>query len=95
MAKLFAKSGDPDQTPRYTVCQLPFYGSPDYIGLKKYALLKLRHVAVSNLPDLVYFSEYPQHMLLRRNKKKYLSLYYCQELRESLLGEHVNRYSLW
>ena len=30
-------SGDPDQMPRLiwvcTVCQLPFYGSPDYNGL--------------------------------------------------------------
>ena len=41
MAKLFANSGDPDQTPRFAAsdlvcifCQLPFYGSPDYIGLK-------------------------------------------------------------
>ena len=38
---LFAYRGDPDQTPRsvasdqgqHTVCQLPFYGSPDYNGL--------------------------------------------------------------
>ena len=40
MAKLFANSGDPDQTRVLrrlnwvcTVCQLPFYGSPDYNGL--------------------------------------------------------------
>ena len=41
MAKLFANSGDPDQTLILrrliwvcTVCQLPFYGSPNYNGLK-------------------------------------------------------------
>ena len=41
MAKLFANSGDPDQMLRVlrrliwvcTVCQLPFYGSPNYSGL--------------------------------------------------------------
>ena len=39
MTKLFANSGDPDQMLRsvasdlVTVCQLPFYGSPDYNGL--------------------------------------------------------------
>ena len=41
MAKLFANSGDPDQTLRsavfdlglHSVCQVPFYGSPDYSGL--------------------------------------------------------------
>ena len=43
MAKLFANSRDPDQTSRSvasdlwvcTVCQLPFYGSPDYNGLNR------------------------------------------------------------
>ena len=41
MVKLFANSGDPDQTPRSVAsdlglhCQLPFYGSPDYNGLKE------------------------------------------------------------
>ena len=35
MVELFASSGDPDQTPHSgTVCQLPFYGSLDYNGLK-------------------------------------------------------------
>ena len=41
MAKLFANSGDPDQKPHSaasdlgcTVCQLAFYRSPDYNGLK-------------------------------------------------------------
>ena len=41
MAKLFANNGDPDQTPRSAAsylglhfCQLPFYGSPDYNGLR-------------------------------------------------------------
>ena len=36
MAKLFANSGDPDQTPRSVASdmRLPFYGSPDYNGLK-------------------------------------------------------------
>ena len=41
MAKLFANSGDPDQTPHLrrltwvcTVCQLPFYGSSEYNGLR-------------------------------------------------------------
>ena len=41
MAKLFANSGDPDQMPRSacliwvcTVCQVAFYGYPDYNGLK-------------------------------------------------------------
>ena len=40
MAKLFANSGDSDQTPHSVasdlglhVCQLPFKGSPDYSGL--------------------------------------------------------------
>ena len=40
MAKLFENSGDPDQMQHSaasdrvcTVCQLPFYGSPDYSGL--------------------------------------------------------------
>ena len=40
MAKLFANSGDPDQTSaaliwQCTVCQLPSYGSPVYNGLNK------------------------------------------------------------
>ena len=43
MVKLFANSGDPDQMRHVllhliwvcTVCQFPFYGSPDYNGLKK------------------------------------------------------------
>ena len=38
MAKLLANSGDPDRILRHliricTVCQLPFYSSPDYNGL--------------------------------------------------------------
>ena len=33
MAKLFANSGDPDQIWVCTVCQVPFYGSPNYNGL--------------------------------------------------------------
>ena len=40
MAKIFANSGDPDQTHVLwrliwvcTVCQVPFYGSPEYNGL--------------------------------------------------------------
>ena len=41
MAKLFANSEDPDQMLRsaaydlglQSVCQIPFYGSPDYNGL--------------------------------------------------------------
>ena len=38
MAKLFANSGDPDQTPHSAASDLglhclPFYGSPDYNGL--------------------------------------------------------------
>ena len=39
MAKLFANSGDPDQTPCSAasdlglLCQLPFHGFPDYNGL--------------------------------------------------------------
>ena len=43
MVELFAKSGDPNQMPHSaasdwvcTVCQLPFYGSPDYNGLMHY-----------------------------------------------------------
>ena len=42
MAKLFAHSGDPDQTPRSAASDLVlhclpiiFYRSPDYNGLKK------------------------------------------------------------
>ena len=48
MAKLFANSGDPDQTPRSaasdlvcTVCQSPFQGSSDYNGLKQLLHLQL------------------------------------------------------
>ena len=44
MAKLFATSGDPDQTRRLiwvcTVCQLPFYGSPNYNGLMLATLIR-------------------------------------------------------
>ena len=45
MDKLFANTGDPDQIPHLqlliwvcTVCQLPFYGSPDYSGLKDHTM---------------------------------------------------------
>ena len=45
MAKLFANSRDPDQTPSSaasdlvcTVCQVPFYGYLDYNGLNHYRL---------------------------------------------------------
>ena len=38
-AKLIANSGDPDHSAAsdqgLTVCQVPFYGSPDYNGLNK------------------------------------------------------------
>ena len=33
MAKVFANNGDPDLIWVFTVCQLPFYGSPDNNGL--------------------------------------------------------------
>ena len=56
MAKLFANSGDPDQTPYSaasdlvcTVCQLPFYGSPGYNGLHaNYTLLQELQAELTN-----------------------------------------------
>ena len=57
MAKLFANNADPDQMPHYAAsdlglhCQLPFYGSPDYNGLR--CLVKAMGPVVQNLTKLL------------------------------------------
>ena len=53
MAKLFANNGDPDQV--YTVCQLPFYGSPDNNGLTSPLVVKVLTVLVSTISNSQVF----------------------------------------
>ena len=66
MAILFTNSGDPDQTPHSaasdlvcTVCQLSFYGSPDYNGLNKLVLEGVcsleNFIAANKTKSLIFF----------------------------------------